>query len=583
MLTKLTIRNFKRFTNVEIELGNPVVFIGPNDSGKTTALQALALWDIGLKRWNEKRAGKVAPQKRPGVTINRRDLLAVPVPDANLLWRDLHVRDVSVNGGKQLTRNVRVDVIVEGVTNNNTWGCGLEFDYANEESFYCRPLRLQEGKNPGRMPIPDEAGNINLAFLQPMSGLAARETRLDPGAINVCLGEGRTAEVLRNLCYQLASGSNGQPRWLDVRDQIERLFGVSLDPPQYIAERGELVMTYRTPSGVRLDLSAAGRGLQQTLLLLTHLAVNPRSVLLLDEPDAHLEILRQRQIYQILTEAARRYGSQVIAASHSEVILNEAADRDVVVAFVGTPHRIDDRGSQVLKALKEVGFDQYYQAEQTGFVLYLEGSTDLAILRAFAETLGHRAKSILERPFVHYIQNHLPKARSHFRALREAKNDLVGFVLCDRTDQQLQSTPDLQEYAWKRKEIENYLCQPGTLLAFARASAEDLTAGPLFADSDRKRMADVMRQCIEDLVPPVAMRDPNHSWWRETKASDTFLAPLFESYYEKLNCPSFTRKSDFHTLARFVPKDELDPEVEQVLDAIWQVSQKAKPAVDRPA
>ena len=58
MLTKLICRNFKNFGEVEIELGNPVVFIGPNNSGKTTALQALALWEIGLKRWNENRKGK---------------------------------------------------------------------------------------------------------------------------------------------------------------------------------------------------------------------------------------------------------------------------------------------------------------------------------------------------------------------------------------------------------------------------------------------------------------------------------------------------------------------------------------------
>ncbi|MBI4463833.1 MAG: AAA family ATPase, partial [Acidobacteria bacterium] len=72
MLIKLTIRNFKRFGTIEIDLGNPVVFIGPNNSGKTSALQALALWAVGLRRWNEKRKGKVAPEKRPGVTINRR-------------------------------------------------------------------------------------------------------------------------------------------------------------------------------------------------------------------------------------------------------------------------------------------------------------------------------------------------------------------------------------------------------------------------------------------------------------------------------------------------------------------------------
>ena len=99
MLTKLTARNFKGFGRVEIELGNPVVFIGPNNSGKTTALQALAFWDIGLKRWNEKRKGKISPEKRPGVTINRRDLIALPVPDAKLLWRELSVRDVKKIAG----------------------------------------------------------------------------------------------------------------------------------------------------------------------------------------------------------------------------------------------------------------------------------------------------------------------------------------------------------------------------------------------------------------------------------------------------------------------------------------------------
>jgi predicted ATP-dependent endonuclease of OLD family len=55
MLTKITVKNFKRFSGVEIELGNPVVFIGPNNSGKTSALQDLALWDIGLKKWTERR------------------------------------------------------------------------------------------------------------------------------------------------------------------------------------------------------------------------------------------------------------------------------------------------------------------------------------------------------------------------------------------------------------------------------------------------------------------------------------------------------------------------------------------------
>ena len=210
MLTKLTIRNFKRFNEVEVELGDPVVFIGPNNSGKTSAMQALALWDVGIKRWNEKRAGKSAPEKRPGVTINRRDLLAIPHPSAVLLWRDLHVRDVRKVEGRQLTDHVRIDLIVEGIDEDRAWTCGLEFDYANEESFYCRPLRLDDSKPPKRMTIPREAGSTHIAFLPPMSGLAATETRLDQGAVNVRVGEGRTAEVLRNLCFSVLNDSPGE-------------------------------------------------------------------------------------------------------------------------------------------------------------------------------------------------------------------------------------------------------------------------------------------------------------------------------------------------------------------------------------
>ena len=94
---------------------------------------------------------------------------------------------------------------------------------------------------------------------------------------------------------------------------------------------------------------------------------NPGAVILLDEPDAHLEILRQRQIYGLIAEFAPDSGNQIIAASHSEVLLNEAAERDIVVAFVGKLHRIGGGRSQVRKALAGIGFDQYYQAEQTGW------------------------------------------------------------------------------------------------------------------------------------------------------------------------------------------------------------------------
>ena len=570
MLTKISINKFKRFkSEIKVELGQFVVFIGPNDSGKTTALQALALWNIGIRQWNAKRKGKESPEKRPGVTINRKDMFAIPVPSSNLLWYDLHVREITKVNGKPETKNICVEIIVEGITDSKEWRCGLEFDYANEESFYCRPLKLSDGT---KMPVPDEASKIQIAFLPPMSGLSSNETKLDQGAVNVRIGEGRTAEVLRNLCFN--SVSEQSHNWGKIITHISKLFGVELNNPTYIAERGEIVMSYKNKSGINLDLSSSGRGLQQTLLLLSYLYTNPNSVVLLDEPDAHLEILRQRQIYQVLNEVAQEQKCQIVAASHSEVILNEAAGRDTVIAFVGNPHRIDDRGSQLLKSLKEIGFDQYYQAELTGYILYLEGSTDLEIIRAFATVLDHPVKSYLERPFVHYIANQPSKARDHFYGLKEAKTDIRGVMITDHLDAALSTSGQLVEMMWKKREIENYICYPEVLLKYAAPPPEANETGDLFAQAENNKRKDIMNECIKDFVPPVALKDRKDRWWNEVKATDDFLDRLFEEYFRKLGLPNVMTKSNYHILARFLPKDLIDIEVKEKLAAILNVAKR---------
>jgi ABC-type multidrug transport system ATPase subunit len=578
MLTRIRIRNFKRFEDSDIELGKSVLFIGPNNSGKTTALQAIALWDIGLRRWSEKRKGKSTAEKRPGVTVNRRDLVSIPVPVANLLWHNLHTRDISrsVENGKPLqkTKNIRVDIIVDGITHDKPWSCGLEFDYANEESFFCRPLRIDdEGKS--RMPVPGEAGDTRVAYLPPMSGLADREFVKQPGEIGVLIGQGQTAQVLRNLCYQIYTNKEAG-HWDNLLEHIRTLFGVEPLAPQYIAERSEITMAYNDERKNRLDLSSSGRGLQQTLLLLAHLYSNPGAVLLLDEPDAHLEILRQRQIYNLLIKVAEQQGSQIIAASHSEVVLNEAAERDTVIAFVGKPHRIDDQSSQIMKALRDIGFEQYHQAEESGWVLYLENATDLAILQEFAKSLNHEAQHFLERPFVKYVETNLPqKARDHFYGLREAKNDLIGIAIFDRLDKELHAADSLVEMMWRRREIENYFCNEEVLLTYARHDLP-LPEDDLFGHEEIQQREQAMRESIAEVTGALQTLNKPSPWSPDIKVTDDFLDPLFRKFFEKRGLPMQLRKSEYHVLASLVPKEAMDVEITEKLDAIVTVARKAK-------
>jgi len=577
MLTRLRVKNFKRLDEIDIELYNNVVLIGPNNCGKTTALQALALWDIGVRRWNEKRKGKTSPEKRPGVTINRRDLLSIPVPSANLLWRNLHVRDVSrITEGSttsQKTQNIRVEIIVDGVTKDNAWSCGMEFDYANEESFYCRPLRLSDENE--RMPVPSEVENVKIAFLPPMSGLTDTEFIKQSGEIGVLIGQGQTAQVLRNLCFQIFQMNKENKYWNEMVNHIRSFFGIELLPPKYIVERSEITMSYKDEYGHVLDLSSSGRGLQQTTLLLAHLYLHPGTALLLDEPDAHLEVLRQRQIYNILLDAASKQNSQIIVASHSEVVLSEAAEKGTVIAFIGKPHKLNDRGSQLSKSLQSIGWDQYYQAEQSGWVLYLEGSTDLEILRTFAIKLGHdEAIKVLERPFVHYLgSNHPPKSRDHFNGLREAKDDLVGVALFDHLDKPLQTESQLTEIMWTRREIENYFCTKEVLIAYAR---NDELQEDLFSSAESQRRIAAMEESIQEVISALETLGKPPAWSAEIKATDDFLDPLFKTYFKKLNLPLLMRKTDYYLLAKLLPKEKIDDEVKNTLGTIVEVSNRSR-------
>ena len=116
------------------------------------------------------------------------------------------------------------------------------------------------------MPVPEDAGDVRVALLPAMSGLAAVEPKWEPGRVEVLIGEGQTAQVLRNLCHQL--WQQRPDLWNQLVERMKQLFGVMLLPPQSVVARGEITMAYEHTAATPLDLSSAGRGQQQILLLL---------------------------------------------------------------------------------------------------------------------------------------------------------------------------------------------------------------------------------------------------------------------------------------------------------------------------
>ena len=92
LLHYLEIENFKRFGGKQrIELDHPAVLIGPNNCGKTSAIQALALWSQAVRTWYDVRKDSSA-KERTATSLNRLNIVAVPVTRTRLFWHNNRVQ-----------------------------------------------------------------------------------------------------------------------------------------------------------------------------------------------------------------------------------------------------------------------------------------------------------------------------------------------------------------------------------------------------------------------------------------------------------------------------------------------------------
>ena len=186
---------------------------------------------------------------------------------------------------------------------------------------------------------------------------------------------------------------------------------------------------------------------------------------------------------------------------------------------------------------------------------------------------------VLEQPFVHYVGNQPSAVAHHFHGLREALPDLKGVALFDRLNRELPNDPSLTYLAWKRREIENYLCAKSTLKAYARASAAASEPTPLLATAEVNKRLTAMDDAIEEVGKALETLGKESPWSDNVKASDEFLTPLFKAYFAKIGIPNLMAKKNFHELANYVPEAEIDSEIGEKLDAIVRISENIAPAI----
>ena len=448
------------------------------------------------------------------------------------------------------------------------------------------------------------AASIRVELLYPMSGLEIEEPVLQPGRVDVLLGQGRTADVLRNLCLMVAKSSIDD--WKCVAALMQRLFNIRLGQPRETT-RGSITLHYQQP-GVKeqLDISSAGRGMLQMLLVFAYLYAHKGSVLLVDEPDAHLEILRQKQVYVLLRDIASENGSQVVMVTHSEVILDEALDTNLTLLLEG---QADDlaKKQDIRNSLKHFGAEHYVKARTRGYVLYVEGGTDVDMLRGFAEKLEHPVAGIWdERINSFYVQNNYPNQdmqaelerveggfgitpREHFNGLRKLLPELQGLAILDNDGQDRQDRDEgaLETRYWRRYEPENYFITPELLRSYALAQyPADDPSSKQRKDTVEEVLAETLRDNIfagsqaDYAIWVASPADAARLIW-EARTERCKLSAVAEAFFrqlaQKLGEAMLLTKGELH---RLIPHAQLtsvaEAEIREKLDLLHQLFERAQ-------
>ena len=364
MIRRFTIEGFKRFERTTaIDLDDVTVLVGANNSGKSTILQALTLFQYCVETTrgtNGPEPGRLALVRR---TVSPDEFGVLPVADPADLWPHGRVR----TKGRPNPLSLRAEF-----DNEATIGFQLQMRFNRFSIVPSVAGRWREAVD-GR----------EIRIIPLFSGFSPREEYLTPPARRDRMRLQRHGEMVRNLLWDLREHAG--PRWNTLQDVLKELFPESAVSVRFDLEVDRFLnATYRDRVLRReRDVMTAGSGFHQALQIFASVLAPGAGTVLLDEPDAHLHARLQEQLVRILARLAREEPAQFILATHSPQLLGAAPEGSVRVCMDGHVAPLPVR-PELLDELGAVEHMEIVPLLAGRAVVFVENKRDRNLLQDFA-------------------------------------------------------------------------------------------------------------------------------------------------------------------------------------------------------
>jgi AAA15 family ATPase/GTPase len=496
LITHVCIKNFKRFGSIEVDLQPLDCLVGPNNSGKTTLLQALALFDFCVHHCLNRKNGDFELKRR---TIPPEDFYVLPVSDPMDLWTDRKTQAA----GKQK----RIEICLTFDRQQKVTAT-IKLDYNR--------LALSVDSSDNSREWFGILADYRLAYLPVFSAFLSQEERRTPAVIEGELARGRVHTIIRNLLLDLKE----EERIAGLVSTLQNIFPVLKKMRiefDEVSDRYISVAYQEEGHPKEFDVYSAGSGFQQFLYLFGFIYLRKPSVVLLDEPDVHLHGQLQNALLDELHRLSRE-GKQILFATHSRDLINRVSPNNIIYLAEESAKRL------------QVGFDVYDTLDKLGSieptqlpiiqayqrVLIVEDKTDHELLSIFCEKcLGAANWQEIERRLAVCYAKGNPWKQSMHR-LREQLQQIIplgghtlkAFVLADRDYypeidylKQKFQTEHLEWHIWDRAEIENYILCPSAIIRFLQESGSCPVVEETSFREEFQRLLEASRQpALKNLV-----------------------------------------------------------------------------------
>jgi AAA15 family ATPase/GTPase len=452
---EIQVKKFKKIDETSVNLKPLNIFIGANNSGKSSFIQGIQFAISGCQTLNL--AGGVwARNSSKTLSLDSSEFLYIPTKNIEYLYH-----------GKKLTGS--------RTKQDRAW---IEFNFSNGSKS---TLKISKGKNGGFTTVlsgkdlGEDLGNIEspyCVYVPGIAGIPTQEKYEVPITIKKSAARGDSNNYLRNILYTI---SQDKEKWASFQKSVENIYeGVSVNT-KFDEHKSEYIYVYVKDNKNDLPLDSVGTGLLQAIQIFAYIEYFNPKIILLDEPDSHIHPTKQRLLANELAKRTENNPDlKIVFSTHSRYILESLESRANVVHFQNGKAFQDVKESKILIDIGAADADFLFSKKDLKYIIITEDVVDnvadkKALIKKFLLANGltedefvlHSYEGCTKVDFARilkgFVRKQIPTANVILHIDRDQKIDSDRDILklvddCDKKEILL--------FVTKYQEIESYFCTP---------------------------------------------------------------------------------------------------------------------------